>query len=75
MLQYHFLPGKRASKKLRDGMLLETALKEEGLDGGRQVLSVEVTGGESLDKPSFSFGGAGVIGEPGMCPCLVVFWF
>ncbi|KAJ3521688.1 hypothetical protein NM688_g8982 [Phlebia brevispora] len=67
MLQYHFIPGKWTSKKLKDHMLLETALEEPGLDGGRQVLDVEVS--ESLEKDkdgekSIRFGGAGTIGEP-----------
>ncbi|EKM61139.1 uncharacterized protein PHACADRAFT_24355 [Phanerochaete carnosa HHB-10118-sp] len=63
MLQYHFIPGKKASKKLKSGMLLETALEEPGLDGGRQVLSVDVS--ESVrEKSSITFGGASIIGEP-----------
>ncbi|KAJ6621583.1 hypothetical protein B0H10DRAFT_2162956 [Mycena sp. CBHHK59/15] len=32
LLQYHFIPGTWTPKKLDDGMLLETALAEEGLD-------------------------------------------
>ncbi|KAI0348529.1 hypothetical protein BDW22DRAFT_1480314 [Trametopsis cervina] len=69
MLQYHFIPGKQSPKKLRDSMLLETALKEEGLDGGRQVLSVDVHEEDSKDKKkgkdkSIRFGGASTIGEP-----------
>ncbi|KAH8099422.1 hypothetical protein BXZ70DRAFT_895131 [Cristinia sonorae] len=65
MLQYHFIPGKQTQKKLKDGMLSETALEEPGLDGGRQVLGVEVT--ESRKKgedKSVRFGGASTIGEP-----------
>lgn len=70
MLQYHFIPGKKSPKKLLDGMLLETALEEEGLGGGRQVLSVDVHGDDSKDKKkgggkSVGFGGASTIGEPG----------
>lgn len=66
LLQYHFIPGKWSPKKLTDGMLLETVLEEEGLDGGNQVLSIEVSSDDkkkSAEK-SVQFGGAGVIGEP-----------
>ncbi|KAF9462090.1 hypothetical protein BDZ94DRAFT_1290407 [Collybia nuda] len=65
LLQYHFIPGRWISDKLKDGMLLETALEEEGLDGGRQVLSVEVSKDEKKPaEKAFRFGGAGIIGEP-----------
>lgn len=69
LLQYHFLPGRWMPKKLKNGMLLETALEEPGLDGGRQVLSIEVSNeddGGKTKKPapqSIRFGGAGIIGE------------
>lgn len=65
LLQYHFLPGKWTPKKLEHGMLIETALVEEGLDGGKQVLGIEVSQ-EDKKKPSeksIRFGGAGVIGD------------
>jgi len=67
LLQYHFIPGRWAPNKLKDGSLLQTALEEPGLSGGHQVLSIEV---HSEDKKKSSdrairFGGAGVIGEPG----------
>lgn len=60
LLKYHFLPGQWTDQKLRDGMLLETALEEVGLNGGKQVLDITVT-----DKGSdreLTFGGAAVIG-------------
>jgi solute carrier family 25 carnitine/acylcarnitine transporter 20/29 len=60
LLQYHFIPGKWTPEKLKDGMLLETALQEPGLEGGRQVLHIDVT---DDDKKSFKFGGAGVVGD------------
>lgn len=64
MLSYHFLPGKWTPHKLRDGMLVETALEEVGLGGGHQVLSVEVSGTEKHAKErGIRFGGASVIGE------------
>ncbi|KAF8213201.1 carnitine/acyl carnitine carrier [Mycena galopus ATCC 62051] len=64
LLQYHFLPGHWTAKKLEDGMLLETALVEDGLDGGRQVLSIGVASGDKKkDEKSIKFGGVGVIGE------------
>jgi len=61
LLQYHFIPGRWTPKKLENGMLLETALEEPGLDGGRQVLGVEVSSGEKT--PSIKFGGTGIIGD------------
>lgn len=65
ILSYHFIPGKWLPKKLRDGMLVETVLEEAGLDGGRQVLDVEVTrDGKSNKETSIRFGGASVMGEP-----------
>ncbi|KAF9015533.1 carnitine/acyl carnitine carrier [Cyathus striatus] len=68
LLQYHFIPGKWTPKKLSDGMLLETELKEEGLDSGRQVLRVQVTNGDhkkyTENEKTLRFSGAGVIGEP-----------
>ncbi|KII93784.1 hypothetical protein PLICRDRAFT_101968 [Plicaturopsis crispa FD-325 SS-3] len=66
MLQYHFIPGRWTPGKLKDGMLLETALEEAGLDGGKQVLGVEVDehDGPKKDAAQFvRFGGAGVIGD------------
>ncbi|EPT03894.1 hypothetical protein FOMPIDRAFT_1058263 [Fomitopsis schrenkii] len=66
-LQYHFLPGKWGLDKLKDGMLLETALEEDGLSGDRQVLAVEVSGHDTkadTKSKSVVFGGAGTIGDP-----------
>lgn len=65
LLQYHFIPGKLTPKKLENGTLIETMLEEEGLGGGKQVLTVEVSSGDKKSPPSFHFGGAGVIGEQG----------
>ncbi|EJD03820.1 FAS1 domain-containing protein [Fomitiporia mediterranea MF3/22] len=64
-LSYHFLPGKWTPKKLKDGALVETALEEVGLDGGRQVLDITISGNnDKRDKASgIRFGGASVIGE------------
>lgn len=65
LLQYHFIPGRWTPKKLNDGMLLETALEEIGLAGGRQVLSVEVgSDDKKLEDKSIRFAGAGTIGNP-----------
>ncbi|CDO73195.1 hypothetical protein BN946_scf185007.g250 [Trametes cinnabarina] len=66
VLQYHFIPGKWSPKKLEDRMLLETALEEPGLDGGRQVMAIEVTeeGKKKDQSKSIRFAGAGVMGEP-----------
>lgn len=62
LLEYHFIPGKWSHGKLKDGMLLQTALEDVGLGGRRQVLSVEVNGDQ--DK-NIRFGGAGTIGDQG----------
>ncbi|KAG6832275.1 hypothetical protein H0H92_003508 [Tricholoma furcatifolium] len=65
LLQYHFIPGKWTPEKLVDGMLLETALEEEGLGGQRQVLGVDVSSeGKKLVDKTIRFGGAGTIGNP-----------
>ena len=63
LLEYHFIPGRWSPKELKDRMLLETALKEVGLDGGRQVLAVEVSDDLKESDRHVSFGGAGTIGE------------
>jgi solute carrier family 25 (mitochondrial carnitine/acylcarnitine transporter), member 20/29 len=69
MLQYHFIPGKKHPKKLSNDMLLETALEEVGLGGGRQVVAVDVHEEAGKDKKgngkSIGFGGASTIGDPG----------
>lgn len=66
LLQYHFIPGRQPPKKLKDGMLLETALEEPGLANKSQVLGVEVSPQlKGDDEPAIRFGGAGVIGEKG----------
>ncbi|EMD42143.1 hypothetical protein CERSUDRAFT_147722 [Gelatoporia subvermispora B] len=66
LLQYHFIPGRWTAKKLKNGMLLETALEEPGLGGGRQVLDIEVTdeNKKAGKTRAVRFGGAGIIGEP-----------
>lgn len=67
MIQYHFIPGIWTPNKLDQGGLLETELREPGLDNGRQVLQVEVNTGDKLvaDSNHITFGGSGVIGEHG----------
>lgn len=64
-LSYHFLPGKWYAEKLQDGMLVETALKERGLNDGNQVMDISVSGedGKHPKERSISFGGAAVMGE------------
>ena len=78
MLSYHFLPGKWSLKKLKDGLLVETALVEDGLNGGRQVLDVTVSNTEDGSKKggSVRFGGASILGDvceypPVHCYCIV----
>lgn len=75
VLSYHFLPGKWTPKKLKDGMLVETALLEPGLDNGSQVLDIGVTAedGKHKKERSISFGGASVMGE--YCQCYYNFPF
>ena len=69
-LQYHFIPGKWKSQKLKDGLLLETELVEEGLAGGRQVLEVGISTKKDLNgdktRKDLYFAGAGVVGDPSM---------
>jgi len=67
MLQYHFIPGNWTPNRLDHGGLLETELREPGLDNERQVLQVEVNKDDKLvfDSNHIAFGGAGVIGEHG----------
>lgn len=67
MLLYHFIPGKWGPSKLKNATLLETALHEPGLAGGRQVVPVEVSSDDKkgdkkkpVDK-TIKFGGAGVL--------------
>jgi solute carrier family 25 (mitochondrial carnitine/acylcarnitine transporter), member 20/29 len=63
LLKYHFLPGRLMPKKLSDGMLVETALDEPGLNGKAQVLHVGVT--DKGNNRELTFGDASVIGgEP-----------
>lgn len=65
LLQYHFLPGNWNPEKLADGMLLETALEEDGLSGRSQVLSVGVSSDDrKSDERSVRFAGAKTIGNP-----------
>lgn len=65
LLQYHFIPGKWTPNKLKNGLLLETALHEPGLNGRSQVLPIEVdSNGKNLVEKSLRFGGAGVIDDP-----------
>ena len=63
ILSYHFIPGRLTPEKLKNGMLVETALSEPGLDGRHQVLEVEI-GDDKLHKgKGITFGGSTVIGE------------
>ena len=63
LLEYHFVPGRWTPKKLKDGMLLETALEDVGLDGGKQVVGVEVSDDFMGGDRHVRFGGAGTIGD------------
>jgi solute carrier family 25 carnitine/acylcarnitine transporter 20/29 len=64
LLQYHFLPGHWTPSKLKDGMLVQTALEEPGLAGGNQVMDVEVISSSYKDDdPKIRFAGASVVGR------------
>lgn len=70
-LEYHFISGRYTPKHLKDGMLLETVLHEEGLGGDPQVVAIGV------DEPAkkqrdISFGGASVLSEPGVLASEIV---
>ncbi|VDC01863.1 unnamed protein product [Peniophora sp. CBMAI 1063] len=76
LLQYHFLPGKWTPKKLRDATLVETELIEDGLDGGRQVLEVEVTDKSKAEADSsevIRFAGAAVVDSIEVGSALIYF--
>jgi len=67
MLQYHFIRGTWTPKKLKQGTLLETVLKEPGLGDRSQVVPVDIHSDDkknAADK-SISFGGASIIGDAG----------
>jgi len=65
-LQYHFIPGRWTPNKMKHNMLLETELKEPGLDGGRQVIDIEVTHDRTLSKGTkVRFGGIGTVQDCG----------
>ena len=61
-LQYHFIPGKWTPSKMKHKMLLETELKEVGLDGGPQVTDVEITHDPTpSSEAKVRFGGVGTV--------------
>jgi len=65
-LQYHFIPGKWTPSKMKRTMLLETELKEPGLDGGRQVIDIEITHDHTPSREAkVRFGGVGTVQDHG----------
>ena len=68
LLSYHFLPGKWKPEKLKDGMLIETVLEENGLNGARQVVDIAVSkeGGKQKER-SIRFAGASILGDSSEC--------
>ena len=67
LLQYHFILGNWTTVNVKHGTLLKTALKEPGLNDMSQVLPVEIhSDDEKTGARSIRFGGAGVIGDPGL---------
>jgi solute carrier family 25 (mitochondrial carnitine/acylcarnitine transporter), member 20/29 len=71
LLRYHFIPGRWTLDDLRDGMLLETSLKEAGLRNGRQVIGVEVSSSEKQGAGKVvRLGGASLMRDPSELPGL-----
>lgn len=66
---YHILPGKLSLKELKDGALLETELKAEGLGAGRQRIKVDVgpheDGSDVLSIGDIKIGDGVLTAEPG----------
>jgi uncharacterized surface protein with fasciclin (FAS1) repeats len=55
-LLYHILPGKLLLNDLKDGSLLETELRADGLNGGRQRIKVDVGPHKENGDQLFSIG-------------------
>jgi len=76
VLEYHFLPGHWAPGKLRKTPLVETELREPGLNGSRQVVKIESNAKDVNDDAKtvtdISFGGASVVGDRRKCPSFLV---
>lgn len=72
LLQYHILPGRLLPSDLKNGMLLGTERRTSALGAGRQRLRVDVserldrTHWENVGEGEIRFGGATVLGKPGM---------
>lgn len=65
-LQYHFIPDKWTPNKMKHRMLLETELKEPGLDRERQVIEVEVTHSVTQsEETKVRFSGVGTVRDHG----------
>lgn len=67
LMQYHFILGAYTPEALKNGMLVETALDESGLEGGRQVVGVETHAGDGKGKDgqTLRFGGVSAQGGHG----------
>lgn len=66
-LQYHFIPDRWTPDAMKHNMLLETELKEPGLDHKPQVIQIELTHGTPESKETkVRFGGVGTVKEFGM---------
>ena len=65
-LQYHFIPDRWTPNKMKHNMLLETALKEPGLNHKPQVLQIELTHGATQSgETKVRFGGVGTVQDLG----------
>ena len=65
-LQYHFIPDRWTPDKMKNKMLLETELKEPGLNHKRQVIEVEVGHPTTkAEETKVRFGGVGTVQDFG----------
>lgn len=59
VLEYHILNNKWTTEKFKDGMLIGTELRSEGLKGGRQQLAISVHSSGDDDEDNFIITGEG----------------
>lgn len=65
-LRYHFIPDRWTPNKMKHKMLLETELKEPGLDNKPQVIEIEVThSATESGETKVRFGGVGTVQDFG----------
>ena len=65
-LQYHFIPDRWTPTKMKHNMLLQTMLKEPGLDHKPQVIEIELTHSTAQSgETKVRFGGVGTVQDFG----------